>query len=128
PGSGLLVLLPSGEADSLKRPVFHSRQDSASDVDITYEYTPVSQVSRMAYPQDSVEVVYTYNSRKWLTEIAAAHYPTFSGWIFREQLMYDSAGQILQQRSRTWGNGWLEQNYQYDRAQRLVWWRRPSAG
>jgi len=123
-GSGLLVMLPSRRADSLRRPLEYPRSDSVSDADITYQYTPTGQVSLLRYPGQSVQVQYSYDHRKRLTTIAASHFPTFLGWIFREDLTYDSTGQIVKQRSRSWGSSsWLTQNYLYDPVQRLTGWK-----
>jgi|GEM_PF-1072303 len=90
--------------------------------DITYDYTKMGQVSAMRYPPANVLVEYAYNQRKWLTSLVARDTSSTLGMIFREQLSYDSTGQITGQRYKHGGSNEQIQTYGYDDIDRLTWW------
>jgi len=90
--------------------------------DITYDYTKLGQVSAMRYPPANVLVEYAYNRRKWLTSLIARDTSSTLGMIFREQLTYDSTGQITEQRYKHGTGSEQVQTYGYDSTDRLTWW------
>ncbi len=81
-------------------PVSDFLKPSFEDPVVVYSYDERHQIDGKQLPEAGVAIAYEYNARQWPTRTEATN---ANGSLFKQELSYDAAGNVVQQRSRNYG-------------------------